>query len=327
MALGTAFINEHIARWEAELRKPYYAYREKWPSRLFHHSPLANAVKILIAGKLRSRADPENSDFVDVAGAGVIDARDHAHNYVRLYFRPRTPTQFHIEGIRKAGECQFGEQAHAPVLVMFVFDSRKVLRLEGTRFSDRNMQLGAAAAHDSEDYFSTIPFAKVYHEGGTGGDRSIIEHRCAEVLAESPLDLEETLQWIYCRSSAERDTLLYLLRNHELDYSQRVLISDDLRVFEKKYVFVEFVSLSSAGVIFQLNPRADGQKINVRVKAWNNSGKQIVDFYNGELAAVPTGAPRWRVATDLKNGRYRVRIELENQLAYENVLTLGPAFL
>jgi hypothetical protein len=186
MALSAVFVEDHIVKWEAELTKPWYPYRTKWPSRLFHHAPIENAVALLKDGNLRSRGDFGNSLPKDVAAASVISVRDHAHNFARLYFRPRTPTQWHIEGIRKAGECSYGDASHAPILVMFVFDARQVLSSVGVKFCDRNMQLGSADPNDSEVYFSTIPFEKVFHEGGTGGDRSITEHRCAEVLAESP---------------------------------------------------------------------------------------------------------------------------------------------
>src|SRR5687768_16448963 len=108
MALSDEFIQTHIARWEQELNKPSYAHRAKWPSRLFHHSPLGNAVRILTEGALRARNDPANSQFVDVAAPDVIAVRGDAHQYVRLYYRPRTPTQFHPEGIRKVGECLYG---------------------------------------------------------------------------------------------------------------------------------------------------------------------------------------------------------------------------
>ena len=211
MSLSDGFINAHILKWETELNKPWYPYRQKWPSRLFHHAPIENAVQIIQGGNLRSRGDPANNRSKDVAAAEVVEAREHAHDSARLYFRPRTPTQWHIEGIRKAGECKYGEDAHAPVLIMMVFEAKKVLSRAGIQFCDRNMQLASAEPGDSEEYFSKIPFEKVYHEGGTGGDRSITEHRCAEVLAVSPLPLNETLQWIYCRTDAERDTLIHMV--------------------------------------------------------------------------------------------------------------------
>ena len=41
-----------------------------------------------------------------------------------FYFRPKTPTQWHIEGIRKAGECNYGDPTHAAVLVVFALDAK-----------------------------------------------------------------------------------------------------------------------------------------------------------------------------------------------------------
>jgi ssDNA thymidine ADP-ribosyltransferase, DarT len=117
MALSAVEAEAHIRKWEQNLDQKYYAHRKHWPSRLFHHAPLENAVQILVEGVLRSRSDPDIQLARDVAGAGVIDAREEAHKFVRFYFRPRTPTQFHIEGIRKTEECEFSFQA--PVLVMF----------------------------------------------------------------------------------------------------------------------------------------------------------------------------------------------------------------
>lgn len=126
---------------------------------------------------------------------------------------------------------------------MMVFNARNVLAIPTTKFCDRNMQLGNAEPDDSEEYFSKIPFDKVFHEGGTGGDRTIIEHRCAEVLATSPMPLAGNLQWIYCRTDAERDTLLHLLGNRKSEWASRIVISDDLLVFERKYVFVDSVTM------------------------------------------------------------------------------------
>lgn len=323
MALKAEFVSEHISRWEQALTKPWYPYRSKWPSRLFHHAPLENAVKILTDGNLRSRDDPENKKEKDVAAAGVIAAQSHAHNSARLYFRPRTPTQFHIEGIRKTGECQYGDQAHAPVLVMMVFNAQSVLTIPTIKFCDRNMQLGAAAPNDTPEYFSNIPFDKVFHVGGIGGDRSIIDHRCAEVLATSPMPLKNNLEWIFCRSSAERETLLHMLGGERANWADQVVTSDDLSIFERQFVYVEFVGVSAEGVSFQLSPRADSKNIAVEVRAWRN-GVEIVKYSNSEMPAHPSATvKRWRVAKELSNGNYFVEIYLEGHLAYRNVLSLG----
>ncbi|WP_453944807.1 DarT ssDNA thymidine ADP-ribosyltransferase family protein [Bradyrhizobium sp. USDA 372] len=326
MALTTGSIQAHILKWETALTSPYRPYRSKWPSRLFHHAPIENAVKILQDGNLRSRDDPANKKAKDVAAPGVIDGRTHAHGSARLYFRPRTPTQYHIEGIRKKGECQYGDDTHAPVLVMMVFDASNILALPGIKFCDRNMQLGNAEPGDSEEYFSKIPFDKVFHEGGTGGDRTIIEHRCAEVLAESPLPLANNLQWVYCRTAAERDTLLYLLGDKSAEWAPRVLISDDLLLFERRFVFVESVFLTSNGINFQLSPRADLKNISISVFAWDSNGTLMKNFYNADIAArppAPSTNTRWRVQIDLANGTYLVQIDLEGHLAFKGYITLG----
>lgn len=327
MVLTEAFIKNHITHWENELRKPYYPHRVRWPSRLFHHAPLENAIRILKDGNLRSRQDPQNARPKDVAASGVIDTRPDAHNFARLYFRPRTPTQWHIEGIRKDGECKYGNGAHAPVLIMMVFDALSVLCREGISFSDRNMQLAAASVWSDEAKFSEIPFDKVYSEGGTGGDRSITGHRCAEVLAASPLPLEATLQWICCRTAAERDTLLYLLGPDGSNWAKKILISDDIRVFNREYTFVEEVSLSTKGLIFQLSPRIDGKKISVATKVWDSNGQKVLDFKHSDMDAVPKESKKWRAEASLSNGSYLVQIDLEDHLAFRSIVSLGDSLI
>jgi hypothetical protein len=324
MGLSPSFVQSHIDKWEARLDSPNYPHRKKWPSRLFHHSPLDNAIEIIRDGNLRSRSDPDNPRIADVAACGVIDTRSEPHSWARLYFRPKTPTQYHIEGIRRAGECRYGENAHAPVLYMFVFAARQVLTRSDVCFCDRNMQISTAIHGDSENYFSNIPFDKVYHEGMIGGDRSIIEHRCAEVLSPSPLPLNETLQWIYCRSEAERATLLYRLGNAAYLWRERIRVSDDLKVFQRDYTFVEDVEIASDGVVFQLNPRLDRQKVNILIEARNLKGALLFSFASNMAARPDLPAKRWKVNHNFSNGRYHVRITLEGFLAFERQIWLGP---
>lgn len=138
MALTADEAREHIAKRRQALEGAAYPHRVRWPARLFHHSPIENAVAILGGRELKARNDATLQIRRDVAGDGVIQARQDAHDFVRLYFRPRTPTQFHIEGIRKPEDCQFGHQA--PVLIMFIFRAAPILTTAGVLFSDRNMQ-------------------------------------------------------------------------------------------------------------------------------------------------------------------------------------------
>ena len=260
----------------------------------------------------------------DIAAAGVIDHSVRAHRFVRLYFRPRTPTQYHIEGIRKSTDLQYGSNAHAPVLVMFVFDARKILMLDDVQFSAENMQTGIVE-QGSEENFRSIPFAKVYHEGGTGGDRSIIAHRCAEVLAPSPLVLSDMLQWIYCRSEAERASLIHALGNTAPVWDKRIRVSDDIKVFEKRFCFVEAVSLANDGIIFRLNPRHDMLQNYISIKSYNSSGKMVCDFTTENISAYPPKSKFWRFDVPLSEDEYRVIIDIEGHRAYNALLKLDQA--
>jgi len=321
MGLSARFLNAHIHEWEQKLKGPSYPHRQHWPSRLFHHAPIENAVSILRSGQLLSRIDSEKTRPRDVAAAGVIDHSQRAHQFARLYFRPRTPTQFHIEGIRKAGECQHGDNTHAPVLIMLVFDARQVLSSDGVCFSDPNMQTGVVE-RSTEDGFRVIPFDKVYNEGGIAGDTSITKHRCAEVLVPSPMALDGRLRWIYCRSEAERVTLIQALGHYAMLWAKRIVISDDLKVFEKRFTFVESVSLANDGVIFRLNPRYDLRQIAVKVEARDTNGRLVARFETTGIAAWPPSASAWRVKAQLKPGVYQVIIELDGHRAYEALLRL-----
>lgn len=324
MALSEGFVGQHIARWQSELTGPVYAHRRHWPSHLFHHAPVENAAAILLDGCLRSRNDAANQRSRDVAAPGVIDARDHAHDSVRLYFRPKTPTQWHIEGIRKPGECQYGNGAHAQVLVMFLLDARSVLTQPGVRFSDRNMQLAGAVPGDNEAYFAQIPFAKVFSEGGTGGDRSLTDARCAEVLVPSPLALAGTLRSICLRSEPEKETLLHMLGDQRGEWERFCHVSDALKVFQKEYAFVDVLRLTSEGVIFRLNARKDGQKIKLQIDVWDSNERKVVDFFNESHAPVPPD-PRqnWIWRQPLTHDMYFVEVRLEGQLAYQSHMVLG----
>lgn len=321
MGLSPEFIDAHITKWEKELAAPFGSFREKWPSRLFHHAPIENALEILRSGELLSRNDAIARMKRDIAGVGVIDSSNRAHKFGRLYFRPRTPTQFHIEGIRRAEECQqYGTQA--PILFMFVFEARRVLSIPGVHFADQNMQTGIVE-RDDEDYFSKIPFAKVFHDSADGSDSVVRRHRCAEVLVPSPMSINGTLQYVLCRSIPEREFLIHELGPASEGWLRRIIVSDDLRVFFKRRTFVETVALAKGGLEVRFNPRDDGAEINVRVRV--SQGNAEIITYNGMLRGRPPyPADRWRfTGAEIEDGTYAVEIWLEGEPAYRQLLSFA----
>jgi hypothetical protein len=312
----------HIREWQDKLTGPAYAHRARWPSRLFHHTPIENAASILRDGQLLSRNDSQDRRKLDVAGAPIIQSRLLAHQYARLYFRPRTPTQYHIEGVRHPS--QYYDGAHAPTLVMLIFDSLRILTQEGVGFSLGNMQSPYTPHDFTDEFFDTIDFARVFHEGGIGDDRSIIQCRCAEVLVPSPMRITDAITSIYCRSEAERMTLLHDLGPRQrAKWGEHIQVSDDLRVFEKRFTFVEHVSLQHNGVVLRLHPSP--QKVTLDIKVWTSRGRPILEESYSALPTVPPDRDKtsWISSVKLEDGVYRVQLTIEGCRVFEDNMLLG----
>lgn len=328
MGLAPAEIERHIAHWEAALAETQRNYRDKWPSRLFHHAALENATGILASGQLLSRNDAQAVGFRDVAAQEVVNTNQYAHQFGRLYFRPRTPTQFHIEGIRRPDEC-YEPTAHAPMLFMFVFSARSVLALPDTNFSTGNMQSRETPFGPTLTDFEQIDFARVFHEGPfSAEDGPIVFCRSAEVLAPSPLPIDGHLQAILCRTRAERQTLLHKIgdvtANRWADY---VRVSDDIQVFERKYRYIEDVSITPGGIVFRIHPHSAIEQVSIQVEAVRvSTGKVAVTHGPTQMQAIPPNGRWWRVsgAAPLRSGTYKVRILLEGHLAFEAEMSVAP---
>lgn len=326
MGLTRGAVEQHISGWVKRLeRDKTYPYRWKWPRFLFRHEPLENAVLILRSGNLLSRHEAGDLEHVDIAPPGIILNRREAHHFARLYFRPRTPTQYRVEGIRKKEELYRSENADAPVLVMFIFRAGPVLTMEPTGFSDGNMQSQSTRNGFNEGFFKQIDFESVYHDGSfdpaTDLGKEILRKRCAEVLAPSPLPLEGTLYKVLCRSEAERQALLYRCPLLPGQMRSKVLVATEPGLFESRYTYVRSIDMDSSGLSFRLNPRRDGRPVEVSVEVRSCTGTTVVQANRQPVDP----ARKLRLSCPLGEGRYRVQISLEGHLAYENELAVTDA--
>ena len=126
--------------------------REWWPRYLFHCTDILNVVNVVKSGELLSRAQAKQSGNlrVDIAAPDIIDRTDAEwQDYVRLYFRPRTPTQYRNEGFRPVSRLELG--AHCPVPVYLLFDAYQVLSRQDSRFTEGNLAAGTAAMRTIDD--------------------------------------------------------------------------------------------------------------------------------------------------------------------------------
>ena len=128
-------IHQHIQLWESRLGNLGW-----WPKYIYHFTDVQNAARILTDGVLycRTEAGRRGLMVVDNASPEIIAQTKPEHtNFVRLYFRPKTPTQYRNEGIRPITTRELG--SHCPVPIYFCFDALELLAQDRVEFSNGNM--------------------------------------------------------------------------------------------------------------------------------------------------------------------------------------------
>ena len=312
------FIDElRAASW---LDKP----REWWPKYLFHFSDINNIVSILTSGMLLSRKRLNRAlEHQDIASPKIIrGTEDFWKGHVRLYFRPRTPMQYSIEGVRSPKN--FNYNAHCPIPVVLLFDSKSILTREDSRFSEGN--LGAhrqVAVGNTADFLRQIPFNKVYHDtsnyGLTESEWSSIRfHRHAEVIIPNELDLS-TLKSINCRSEAELEMLKNLLDDDVLErYEDRISARNSAKLFRSKSnTYVLQASLDAQSISFKLKTTCDDSKFNAYLKITELNTGKCYTWTNESFA------PKYNLGFKLAKledpSHYTVELYFDDHLIYKNV--------
>ena len=294
--------------------------RELWPRYLFHCTDVLNVVSILTSGILLSRAQAQRSDSlrVDIAAPDIIDRTGTEwQDYVRLYFRPRTPTQYRNEGFRPVPKLEL--EAHCPVPIYLLFDAYYILSRQDSLFTAGNLASGAEPMQTIDD-LSRMPFKLIYHDTRFEPQEAsqIVFRRNAEVLIPKRLGLRNVSS-ILCRSQAEYETLRNLLPQRAWDrWSSKVGVVPRLNLFHGKWSFVEQVELAAERVQFRFNqatttpgPFAARVVISVlsapgsRSYHWRNDEFMANDVLNLSLSKV--GNP-----TD-----YSISLYLDDHLAFE----------
>lgn len=241
-------------RW---LGKP----RRLWTKYSFHFTDIRNAASILRSGKLLSRAQLEyrGENFVDIASSEVINITvGDVKDCVRLYFRPKTPTQFRMEGIRP--KSAIWKNSHCPVPVFFLFDSFSILSRDDSLFSEANLAMFGSynsLARTAEE-LREFDFKKIFHVGWFSQDSrsEIVSRRNAEIIIPNELDLS-ALKFVYCRTPAEKETLLHLLPQRvRQTWAPRIIVATSADLFIRDRVFIDKVDLGSKGVTVHFSPEA-----------------------------------------------------------------------
>lgn len=162
--------------------------RAYWPRWAYHFTSLGNAASIIRSGHIYSRDRCATLDIQahDTADREIIGLTPAAHRFVRLYFRPRTPMQYGVEGVLPRHSIRHG--AHCPAPVFFLFPSARLIGQESVAFSNGNFartesQLGSTAVE-----LMSLPFREILSSGPMleATKNATKFHRQAEILVSGP---------------------------------------------------------------------------------------------------------------------------------------------
>lgn len=302
-------IRQHIEGWSGRLGDRHW-----WPRYVYHFTDVCNAASIITTGYLYSRDEAERLELMQVDNASpqiIAQTRPQHKRYARLYFRPRTPTQYRNEGIRPRDQRELGG-AHCPIPVYFCFDALEVLAQDDTEFSDGNMGSDWAQHRCDREFFLGIPFRLVFHHGAIPPNsvQDVVFRRNAEVLVPDRLALTPGLSFVACRSAAERQTLLHLLPQGLRSAWAPSSRLGHQGLFERKWTYVEEVLAIGDSVIFAFNPstKTPGPfqvsftytELGSRVaREWHGVGHKLNNRLRFKVPGASRGTAQLRLDDDL----------------------------
>ena len=199
-----------------------YSSPRWWPYYAYHYTDVRNAVHILESGTLYSRLRAEEYEVMlnDNASRQVINMTDlETASYVRFYFRPLTPTQYHNEGFKHRDLRYDGDRnANVPVPVFFFFHLEQLLADPKTCFSEGTEAGRGNPLFSGEEAFANLDFGMIYRNGpyfaqDEEGKKKETSLRHSEILYPGMYQIHSSLAGIVCRNEEERMTLLNLLRD------------------------------------------------------------------------------------------------------------------
>ena len=310
-------IEHHIQQWTEWCKDRGY----KWAPRLaYHFTDVHNAAAILNSGTLLSRASATQMKCMvnDNASPHIIaNTPEHHTRFARLYFRPRTPTQYHNEGISPAASRRRGYGAHCPVPIFLCFDLQRLLQCDDVEFSNGSMGRPEVEHGSSLELFRKIPFDKVYHDGPlpSTDKPTHIFHRHAEVLVPTQLTLVH-LVGVACRSPAERTTLLHILDSHaRARWTPHTRCVGDALYYRHK-CFIESASVVDRNLHLRFHNHAILGRSFIGVHGVEQSSRRSWEWRGAlpgaDLAIeVPSSEPT------------EVCVEIEGSIAYRAILDFG----
>lgn len=294
-------------RYIADLRQePWLADRYWWTYYLFYFDDLQEVVNLLTENTLTPLSDKP-----------IANTWDHV---VRLYFRPRTPDLFRQEGIRPEDQSPDNQ---CPTPVYLLFDLEAVITLGESRFSEASL-MTSKKTYSSASSFRDLPFHLIYHDKWVKPEErdEVLAARHAQVVIPHELDLKQLVKHIWCRSTAEYETLYYLLPEEaRAHWGDKITARTDYELFNRRWAYVEKAVLSAEGALFTFNQRPEFKEedlglFDINAELTIKGDETVIDL--GELP-VDSDLALDLTAFDTSSG-YELRLYLDGSLAYAGQL-------
>ncbi len=250
---------EFVQNFQQKLASQFsIGFQNRWTKFIFHFSDVHNIVSILNSGKLYSRARAIELGLMqnDNANSNVIDNTVESYkDYVRLYFGAKTPTQYMNEGVKSKNKIV--NDAHCPVPVFLLFDFVKLLASENVRFSGGNLASNGVDIYTNIEDLECLEFNYIYHREPLP-DENLRKHiqycRHAEVLVPNEVNIDKFLKYVYVRSQAEKETLLYGLNDSTIEHlKNKIIVFSKDGLFWAKELFVNSVALKRNNIEIELS--------------------------------------------------------------------------
>lgn len=252
MPISVERASRHVSEWTQKLER--YQSRKGWANSLFHACQIEVIPSIFHQGVVLPRASVGEL-ICDVANQGALWNNPRAHNYVRLYFRPKNKFHLKTEGIKSDAD-PYRQTPHMSVPVMLVFDFQSVITSQATSFVSGNFAATGAEPSDGDEAFDLLDFSKIYHDS-PHNDPLIHEARMSEVVVDERLSLEH-LKAVFCRTIYEARTLRHLIGERE-GYP-RIIVEQGRNLFFHRAIYLDEVYRRDGVLSFKFHPPSTGIK-------------------------------------------------------------------
>lgn len=294
--------------------------RQWWLDYAFHFTDVQNAVGILTEEKLLSRGEAVARSLMKVENADREIIHRSAHrtaNFARLYFRPRTPTQWNNEGCRPEGHRP--RNAHCPVPIFFLFDLATVLIQEGVLFSNGQAASPSVVLGGGAAALRNMNWKDIYSSGSMGTDPSRIGdlkfYRMAEILVPDELGLD-ALSHVVCRTGPERTTLLSLLSPEaRAKWRSKIRLNGRAELYEGHWTYVQDVTWTADTVVIMFNPSWEPAPFKVRATITNPSDNRSFEYATDR--SFQAGNNRLRLKIPVAMETAHVTVWLDRCLVYD----------